>query len=122
MKKLTTISVPTEDFEPLLLARLEAWKAEYWATLPTADPQYDVAQVAEILSLTEGTIRDYIKLAINEPKHPRHLPFVDTTGHPRGYRVLLSDITAWQQRNRFPKEYSLEIPVRRPARRRPERS
>ena len=118
MRKLTTIAVPTEDFEPLLLARLDVWKAEYLAALPTADPQYEVAQVAEILSLTQGTIREYLKLAVSEPKHPRHLPFVDATGKARGYRVLLSDLKAWQQRNRFPKEHSLEIPVRRRANRR----
>lgn len=119
MKKLTIITVPTEDLEPLLASRIEALVTEYLATISKADPQYDVAQVAEILSLTEGTIRNYLKLAVNEPHHPRHMPYVDATGHPRGFRVLLSDLTAWQQRNRFPKEYTPEVPVRRPPRRRP---
>ena len=118
MKKLTTIAVPTEDLEPLLISRIDASVAAHLATRPTADQQYEVVEVAEILSLSQDTVRNYLKLAVSDPHHPRHLPYVDTTGSSRGFRVLLSDLTAWQQRNRFPKEHSLEIPVRRSAKRR----
>jgi hypothetical protein len=117
--KTTTITIPNEALEELLLPYLEAWKAEYYATLPATDPQYTLLEVAEILHVTPETVRHYLKLLAIHPQHPQGLPYVNTTDSARGYRVLLSDIRAWQLRNRFPiDDDTLELPVRRPARRR----
>ena len=121
MKNQTTITLSAEAIQELLGPYLETWKAEYFAKLPQPDPQYSVATVAEILDLTTGTVREYMQLGTQHPKHPRRLPYVESTGKARGRRIQLSEITAWQQRNR-PDLLTLEIPVRRPARRRPERS
>jgi hypothetical protein len=117
MDKTTTITVPTAAFNELMRPYVEAWKAEYYAQQPTVDWQYSLPEVADILNVTPETVRGYLKLATSQPKHPRALHHVDTTGTPRGYRVLLSDLTAWQQRNRRPSNAPLEIPVRRPPRR-----
>lgn len=84
------------------------------ATQPRTDPQYPVPVVAQILSVAPKTVREYFKLP---PHHPRRLPYVDTTGTARGYRVPTSQLTAWQQRN-CPDAAPLELPVSRPARRR----
>ncbi len=81
------------------------------------DPQFAVPKVAEVLDVTPKAVRGYLKLVTTAPHHPRRLPYVDTTGTPRGYRVPLSELNAWQQRNR-PDVMPLEIPVNRPARRR----
>lgn len=106
------------DFDPRELAsQVFARQAhDYYAALPKPDPQFAVAYVAEVLDVKPETVRGYLELAATEPAHPRALPYVDTTGTPRGFRVPLSEITAWQQRNR-PGSQPLELPVRRPARR-----
>lgn len=118
MKKQATITLSSEAIRELLGPYLETWKAEYFAMLPQPDPQYAVATVAEILDLEADTVRGYLQLSTEQPHHPRRLPYVDATGNARSRRVQLSEITAWQQRNR-PDFLPLEIPVRRPARRRP---
>lgn len=116
-KKPVSFPEGLKELQPYFEARL----AEYFAQLPQPDPQYSVATVAEILDLTTGTVREYMQLGTQHPQHPRRLPYVESTGKARGRRIQLSEITAWQQRNR-PDLLTLEIPVRRPARRRPERS
>jgi hypothetical protein len=116
-KKPVSFPEGLKELQPYFEARL----AEYFAKLPQPDPQYSVATVAEILDLTTGTVREYMQLGTQHPQHPRRLPYVDATGKARGRRIQLSEITAWQQRNR-PDLLTLEIPVQRPARRRPERS
>lgn len=110
----TTLSLPTAAFVALLAPFLEQWKAEYLAQLPALDPQYPVLKVAEVLSVTANTVREYFLLPVH---HPRHLPYVDTTGTSRGYRVLHSTLTAWQQRN-LSNSAPVEVPVHRPAQRR----
>ena len=107
------------DFDPRELAsQVFARQAEaYYAALPQPDPQFAVAKVAEVLDVKPETVRGYLDLATEDPKHPRALPYVDTTGTPRGFRVPLSELNAWQQRNR-PGSQPLELPVRRPANRR----
>ena len=118
MKNQATIALSTEALDDLLRPYLEAWKAEYFAKLPQPDPQSSVATVAEILDLTTGTVREYMQLGTQHPQHPRRLPYVESTGKARGRRIQLSEITAWQQRNR-PDLLTVEMPVRRPARRQP---
>ena len=103
------------DFDPKLLASevFERQAHEFFSKLPKPDPQYAVAKVAEVLDVKPETVREYFSL----PRaHPRRLPYVDTTGTPRGFRVPLSELTAWQQRNR-PDAAPLELPVRRSGRR-----
>lgn len=91
---------------------------QYFERQPTPDPQYTTAQAADLLGTTPETICDYLKLPAT---HPRHLPHVPITESRSGRRILLSDLTAWQQRNRRIGEPAPEpemVISKRPARRR----
>ncbi|HEX8656517.1 MAG TPA: helix-turn-helix domain-containing protein [Hymenobacter sp.] len=112
-----SIHIDSSDFEPQALALaaqiFERHAQEYRSSLPKRDPQFSVPEVAKELGVTPDTVREYFQL----PKgHPRRLPYVDTTGSPRGYRVRDSDIKAFQERNHSDAA-PVEVPVTRPARR-----
>lgn len=105
---------PSDFTLQALAAQLSQALAACHVQFPQADPQFTVAQAAKILGLAhEPTVREYFKLPVG---HRRRLPYVDTNGAARGYRVRLSDLTAWQQRN-CSDAVPVEIPVRRSARR-----
>ena len=110
--KSDTTNLSSKDMEELK-RHIDAMTAKYFATMPQPDPQYAVPAVSEILDISSETVRTYFELPRT---HPHRLPYVDTTGTARGYRVQLSELSAWQQRNR-PDLLTLELPVRRPARR-----
>ncbi|MBX0293130.1 helix-turn-helix domain-containing protein [Hymenobacter sp. HSC-4F20] len=74
----------------------DSWLRQYFAQRPQPDPQYTAQEVAELLALEVSTVRSYFK----KPEgHVRRLPFIQCTDTARGYRVRLSDIRAWQDRN-----------------------
>jgi hypothetical protein len=89
--------------------------AAHFARQPLPDPQYTTAQAAELLGTTAETICDYLRLPAG---HPRRLPYVAITDALSGRRILLSDLTAWQQRNRHDEVPVLMQVSRTPGRRR----
>ncbi|MBG8556186.1 MerR family transcriptional regulator [Hymenobacter guriensis] len=95
---------------PAFQEQMQAWLEAQ----PQPDPQYTVLQVAEILNLDESTIRNYFTLPAT---HPLALPWVPCTDSAKGRRVLLSDLTAWQQRNRRTNQVIPLTEDKRPARR-----
>ncbi len=109
------LSLPADFVADIVRQQVKSQVAEYLAKNPLADQQYSVATVAVILDVKEETVRGYFGLPHH---HPRQLPYVDMTGNARGRRVRTSDLMAWQQRN-VSSSIPLELPVRRPARRRP---
>lgn len=110
-----TLSLPADFIADIVRQEIKEQVAEYLVKNPPADQQYSAKMVAEILGVTQETVRNYLELPL---VHPRHLPYVDMTGNARGRRVRTSDLVAWQQRN-VSNSIPLELPVRRPARRRP---
>ncbi len=110
-----TLSMPEAFVAELMRQEIKLQVAERLAKIPLADQQYTVIEVALILSIAEGTVRGYFKLP---HAHPRQLPYMTMTDDARGRRVRTSDLVAWQQRN-VSSSIPLELPVPRPARRRP---
>ena len=115
MPPFINLPLPTGFVADLLKQEVRIQVADYLAKHPPLDWQHSVVTVAEVLAVSQDTVRSYFNLP---HQHPRRLPYIDVTGTARGRRVLTSDITAWQQRNR-PDSLAIEIPVRRPACRRP---
>ncbi|MGI4871362.1 MAG: helix-turn-helix domain-containing protein [Janthinobacterium lividum] len=83
--------------------------------LPRPDPQYTVPQVAELLGIDAATVRQYLRLPTG---HQRRLRYVDATGTAHGWRIPLSELTAWQQRNLSQHPDEVALPATRPALRR----
>ncbi|SNC62409.1 Helix-turn-helix domain-containing protein [Hymenobacter gelipurpurascens] len=69
---------------------------QYYQALPKPDPQFTCEEVADILGLEVSTVRGYLRLP---SYHQRNLPVVQCTESSRGYRIRLSAVQAWQERN-----------------------
>ncbi|AMJ67191.1 hypothetical protein [Hymenobacter sp. PAMC 26628] len=93
---MLTFNVDVDIKALLREAALQAAR-EAQAQLPAVDPQVSVPIAAKTLSVYPSTVRRYFDLPLG---HPQHLPYVSTSNHAAGRRVLQSDIAAWQQRNR----------------------
>jgi hypothetical protein len=65
--------------------------------LPTLDYQLTIPQAASVLGLDDDTVRTYTELHASDQ---RKLHVVMATESARGKRVLLSQLSDWQQRNR----------------------
>lgn len=109
----------TFDFDARALASeiFERQANLYFSSLPQPDPQFTCEQVAEQLGCDVSTVRAYLKLP---PAHSRYLPHVQIADGPKGRRIRLSAITAWQERNdaRTRTVALVASPAKRPARRR----
>ncbi|MET4106013.1 hypothetical protein [Hymenobacter sp. UYP22] len=101
------IDINQEGIKALLLEAFTAQARAYFHTLPAPDPQYTADEVSELLCIDVATVRSYLKLPAT---HPRHLPAVRCTDTAWGYRIVLSDIRAWQQRNKQPEETTAQEP------------
>jgi hypothetical protein len=90
-------SLPDDMVRQLLLPDFQAQVSAWLQQVPQPDPQYTLAQVADLLNVDAKTVARYLGLPAD---HPKALPWVPCTDSPKGRRVLLSDVRAWQQRNR----------------------
>ena len=108
-----TIHLP-EGLDVARLVREAAERAaqQAGAELPRPNPQYSVPKAAELLGVEAATVRQYLRLPTG---HVRRLRYVDTTGTPHGWRIPLSELTDWQQRNLHQRPEEVAPLLTRPA-------
>lgn len=93
---MITIDFTQEPMKSLLLAAFNEQSREFLREHAQADPQYTCEEVAELLGVDVSTVYGYVKL---EATHQRYLPVVHCSDSPRGNRIRLSAVRAWQERN-----------------------
>ena len=109
MNYQATITLTTEAVDELLRPYLEAWKAEYFASLPALDPWLTIPEAAAYAKMTPAYMAQLVlgkPFRTSTPEQPERAAVTPkipsgNTGFGRGARVKQSAIDAYLMRHQY---------------------